>query len=304
MTPILPRVVPDRVRAWAQEHVDRPIRSIEPLGGGLTDTISAVCFDAGDPLILRFVPVARWGELGRRHVAGEALGTQLLVGSGLPVPELIATDSDGHRTGDYANLTTWLPGRVRLDPLGPAAIDELARVAAVIHAQPVPVGRRPPPYAFWAPPVLTVPVWSTQPAAWRRAIEIFAAGPPPSRAGLVHRDFHPGNILWRGDRITGVIDWAETSWGPADLDVVHSATNFALLHDLDSARQFVAAYRRHGGVLATDPDAARFWAISDLLGFLPDPAPIVAALIARRPDLTVGTVRGRLDELLHRTLST
>ena len=119
----------------------------------------------------------------------------------------------------------------------------------------------------------------------------------------MHRDFHPGNILWQGDRITGVIDWAETSWGPADLDVVHSCTNFAMLHDFASARAFLAAYRRHGGRLDSDPEAARFWAVSDILGFLPDPDPVVRALTAARPDLTPDLLRTRLEELLELTLA-
>jgi hypothetical protein len=33
-----------------------------------------------------------------------------------------------------------------------------------------------------------------------------------------------------GPRISGVVDWVETSWGPADLDVAHCSTNLVLLH--------------------------------------------------------------------------
>ncbi len=296
-------MVPERVRRWAQEHSDQPIVAVEPVGGGRTDTISALHRPLGDPLILRHVSIEKWGEVGRRHVESEALGCRLMVGSGLPVPTLLASDPVGDQTGDYANLTTWLPGQVRLDPLGPAAIDELARVATVIHATPVDPKLRPRPYAFWTPADLTVPVWATQPDLWRRAITIFHHGPPSTLSGLVHRDFHPGNILWAGDRITGVIDWAETSWGPADLDVAHSVTNFAMLQDLDSAYAFAAAYRRLGGVTDADPEAARFWALSDILGFLPEPSPIIAALMSRRPDLSADVVHGRLEELLSRVLA-
>jgi Phosphotransferase enzyme family len=91
--------------------------------------------------------------------------------------------------------------------------------------------------------------------ALQRAIDVFTQGPPPTHQGLVRRDFHPGNILWEGDRITGVIDWAETSWGPPDLDVMHSRANFAMLHDVDSAVAFSNACRWHGGAL--DDDHAR-----------------------------------------------
>lgn len=293
----------ERVWAWAQEHSTRPIRAIQAIAGGLTDTISAVRFDTGDPLILRHASVARWGETGRRHIAREAIGTRLLRGSGLPIPELVASDPDGSQTGAYVNLTTWRPGQVRLDRLNPVAMDELARVAVRIHALPVAAVERPPAYGFGTPTPLTVPAWSRHPRSWQRAIDIFAAGPPTTPSGLVHRDFHPGNLLWLGNQITGVIDWAETSWGPPDLDVVHSATNFALLHDPEAAEDFVAAYRRHGGQLTADPDAARFWGVLDLLGFLPNPAAIVAAIVVGRPDLTATVVQDRLEHLLVTTLT-
>ena len=112
----------------------------------------------------------------------------------------------------------------------------------IIHATPVSPADRPRPFAFWAPAEPQVPTWSRHPRLWQRAIDLFAGGAPATRSGLVHRDFHPGNILWQGDTITGVIDWAETSWGPADLDVVHTITNFAMLHDSQSAEAFSAAY--------------------------------------------------------------
>ncbi|HEY5820417.1 MAG TPA: aminoglycoside phosphotransferase family protein [Propionibacteriaceae bacterium] len=295
-------MIPERVRTWVTAHAVGEVSSLERLGGGLTDTIWGVRRRGAEPLVLRYVAIATWGEAGRRHVECEALGCVLMLDSGLPTPRLIASDPDGSRTGAYANLSTWLPGSVRLGAPGPLEIDELARVAAAIHARPVDPRRRPPAYVFWAPSDLHVPPWARRPDLWRRAIEIFADGPPPTPHGLVHRDFHPGNILWSGDRISGVIDWAETSWGPPDLDVAHAGTNFAILHDLGTAAAFTQAYVRHGGVLERDPEAARFWALSDILGFLPDPAPIVAALISTRPELTADVVRQRLEQLLGLTL--
>jgi hypothetical protein len=42
--------------------------------------------------------------------------------------------------------------------------------------------------------------------------------------------------------------------------------------------------------------------VSDILGFLPDPAEIMAALINARPDLSSEVVRERLERLLMITL--
>jgi aminoglycoside phosphotransferase (APT) family kinase protein len=296
------REVPERVRAWVREQLESEIIAIEPVGGGRTDTISAVHLRHGERVMLRYVSPERWGEIGRQHVVCEALGCRLMEGSSLPVPKLIASDPDGSGTGDYVNLTTWLPGEVRLGPLSLDAINELAKIAVIIHGTPVDDGHRPRPYEFWAPNDLEVPGWTSHPELWRRAIEIFNQGPPPTHQGLVHRDFHPGNILWAGDRITGVIDWAETSWGPPDLDVTHSRANFAMLHDMDSAVAFSEAYRWHGGILDDDQDAEVFWSVSDILGFLPEPTEIMTALIHQRPDLTPAVVHERLEHLLMITL--
>jgi hypothetical protein len=75
-------VNPEQVRAWAQEHLDSEIIAIEPVGGGRTDTISAVYLRRGPPVMLRYVSIERWGEIGRQHVLCEALGCRLMEGSG------------------------------------------------------------------------------------------------------------------------------------------------------------------------------------------------------------------------------
>lgn len=277
--------------------------SITPVSGGRTDTICAVSFgDSPEPAALRVVPVDRWGAVGRRHVRAEALGCELLAGSGLPTPRLIASDPEG-TTGAYLSLTSWRPGRVRLHPLRPSAIDQLAAAAAVVHQTAVRTDRRPPAYASWGPAEPEVPRWTLRPALWARALEEIRGPAPELPDVLVHRDFHPGNVLWQGDTLTGLIDWTETSWGPAEIDVAHACTNFALLHDLDSAAAFRQAYGRHVRGPVAEPEAARYWGLRDLVDFLPDPVPELAALIAQRPDLTPELVRHRLDLMLAAVLS-
>ena len=45
-----------------------------------------------------------------------------------------------------------------------------------------------------------------------------------------------------------------------------------------------------------------FWVVSDILGFLPDPAHILAAVASSRPDLNPGIIRRGLEDLLAQTL--
>ena len=276
---------------------------VTAIGGGITNTKWRVRLADGDSLVLRWSDPADWGETGREHVRREALACRLLADSALPVPRLVASDPDGASAGGPANLMTWRPGRVRLDRLDPAAITALAQLAVAVHRHPVPAERQPPTFSFRRPTVPTVPGWARWPGLWRQAIDLRAAGPPPTSYGLLHRDFHLGNTLWQNDTITGLIDWAETSWGPPDLDVAHICSDFAMLHTTADVEAFRAAYARQGGQLDPDPDAARFWVVSDILGFLPDPAHILPAVARSRPDLSPGIIRRGLEDLLALTLA-
>ena len=62
-----------------------------------------------------------------------------------------------------------------------------------------------------------------------------------------------------------------------------------MLHTTADVETFRAAYVWQGGHLDPDPDAARFWVVSDILGFLPDPAHILAAA-SSRSDLSLRDV--------------
>jgi aminoglycoside phosphotransferase (APT) family kinase protein len=192
----------------------------------------------------------------------------------------------------------WQQGRTRHDLLGRAAVTELAELTVAMHRTPVTAEQRPPVFCYRGPAVLKVPSWARRPALWRRAIELRQAGAPATPYGLLHRDFHLGNLLWQGDTITGLIDWTDASWGPPDLDVAHLCSDLAMLHTLEEVQSFRAAYTAAGGHLDPDPDAARFWMVADVLGFLPDPAHVLTAYAANRPDITADQVRFGLEDLL------
>lgn len=74
-------------------------------------------------------------------------------------------------------------------------------------------------------------------------------------------------------------------------------------HSTDDALAFRAASLQEGGQLDLDPAAARYWAVRDIIGFLPDPAHILAAVAPTRPDLAPSTVRTRLESLLQAVLA-
>ncbi|HEY3339223.1 MAG TPA: aminoglycoside phosphotransferase family protein [Propionicimonas sp.] len=297
---VLGPALPERALAWAQQNLAQQIVEVGPIGGGLTRTKWLLRLADGARVVVRWCDPTDWGDTGREHVRRETLACQLLAGSGLPVPRLIAADLDATLTGGPANLVTWLPGAVRLDRLRPAAVGGLAGLALAVHRQPVADERRPPVFSYRGPAEPEVPGWTSRPALWERAIDLRAAGAPSTPFGLIHRDFHFGNILWERGSVSGVVDWAETSWGPADLDVAHLCSDVAMLHataDADAVRE---AYLRRGGRL--EPAEFRYWQVSDILGFLPDPGHILPAVAPARPDLTAASIRRGLEDLLAATL--
>ena len=73
-------------------------------------------------------------------------------------------------------------------------------------------------------------------------------------------------MLWTGPDITGVVDWVETSWGPAWLDVAHCRTNLAITHGTEVADRFAATYTR-----LTGREPQPYFDVMDIVGLLPPP---------------------------------
>ena len=177
---------------------------------------------------------------------------------------------------------TLLPGRVDLDRTTDADLETLARTLAEIHA--LRPAERPRTYQSWAwPAKYVVPDWAREPAAWEQAFAILGRDPPAYDGTFLHRDFQPRNVLWTGDGITGVVDWVETSWGPAWLDVAHCRTNLAITHGTEVADRFGAAYQR-----LTGREPQPYFDVMDVVGFLPPPG---RARLRHRPR-RAGPARG------------
>ncbi|QTA36875.1 alpha/beta fold hydrolase (plasmid) [Streptomyces sp. CA-256286] len=153
------------------------------------------------------------------------------------------------------------------------------------------------------PKWLQAPEDTERPDLWQRALDAIRREPPDYRACFLHRNFHPGNVLFSGDgdglRISGVVDWVETSWGPADLDVAHCSTTLALLHGAPAGMHFADRYLAAGGALAEDCAAHFYWRLLDALAFAPDAEKVAAPWRdVGRADLTPTVLTKRLEGYL------
>jgi aminoglycoside phosphotransferase (APT) family kinase protein len=155
---------------------------------------------------------------------------------GLPLPELIAADLAGAEVGDGvpALLMSFLPGRAVASP----DVHRLAEVAARIHT--VGPSGFPHQYFRWFNEADRRPPSNARNAnLWERAIEVLSSGPPPFCPVFVHRDFHPGNVLWRRGRCSGVVDWANACVGPAGCDLGRCRGNLLGLAGREAADRFL-----------------------------------------------------------------
>ena len=122
-------------------------------------------------------------------------------------------------------------------------------------------------YQSWAwEAKFVTPAWTQDTPLWQEAFALLRTDPPAYEPCFLHRDFQPRNVLWSGERISGVVDWVETSMGPAWLDVAHCATNLAIVHGPEAADAFSAAY-----LWRTGREAQPYFDVMDVVGFLPPP---------------------------------
>jgi aminoglycoside phosphotransferase (APT) family kinase protein len=289
--------------AWAVHAVGGGARvtAIRRLRGGSSSSVHALTVEraagARQQLVLRCYVRAEWLAEEPDIAERESRVLRALAATPLPAPEVVACDTDGSRAGVPAVLMRRLPGRIdlsvrRLD----RGLESMADLLAGIHSL---AGDRIPglqPYRAWHDPYrIEPPRWSRNVRAWVRLIEVDQMPMPATPGVLLHRDFHPGNVLWRRDRLVGIADWVNACRGPAGIDVAHCRVNLAMLLGVAAAERFREAYERVAG----RRHAAEFDARA-LLDMDVESPPLAQFHDAGRPDLTADLLNARCDELAER----
>ncbi|MFE2943940.1 phosphotransferase family protein [Streptomyces sp. NPDC059255] len=280
------------------------IVATEALHGGITADMRRLTIATRDggtrDLVLRsFVDPFRV-EHAEDGLNREAGALTLLTGTGVPAPGLVAVDPTAAQCAYPSLLMTHLPGRTVLDDEGlETRLPLLARQLVAIHA--VRPAERPRRYVTLTTPDTVVVPKCADAAAWAAAIDVIRRPAPPYEGRFLHRDFQPGNVLFdvprpADARITGVVDWAAASWGPADLDVAHCSTNLALLHGPAWGPRFAEAYEEAGGVLAATTSERLYWQVRDGLASSEEVRSVARPWReAGRTELTTRAVEERLD---------
>lgn len=216
---------PRRALDWAGSVLGGTVTATRALRGGTASAVHLLTV-AGLGDVTRVV-LRRYVRLeGPGMAEHEARALAFAAHLDVPTPELLAADTSGAQAGAPAVLMSWLPGSVRWCPRDSGRwLAGLAALLPAIHAAPLPPPEVIPPFIPYRQASYQPPAWARWPRIWARAAEIYHEPVPDGPRVFLHRDFHPGNVLWQRGAVTGVVDWPGASTGPLSADVGHCRAN-------------------------------------------------------------------------------
>lgn len=220
---------PRAVLAWVEAQLGASVVSTRTLKGGQSSAVHEVTLRStadGDPLRVVLRRYVR-DDPEEPDMPARECRTLLYLGDvGLTGPRLLAEDVTGRETGVPTLLMSRVPGRVEWSPKNTDRwLHRLVEQLPPIHAAPLPTAGVIRTYAPYAQDAYRPPSWARWPAVWDKAIEIFHGPTPEGPKAFIHRDYHPGNVLWRRGVVTSVVDWQCASIGPPSVDVAHCRGN-------------------------------------------------------------------------------
>jgi aminoglycoside phosphotransferase (APT) family kinase protein len=230
----------------------------------------------------------------------EIAALQLAAEHNIPAPRLLAADLN--RIPPLV-LVEQLAGSSMIPLDRPTTrLRTLGRTAAILHA----ITLIPTPEL----PKRDRPIASVDFAALRRQhppsallmeAEQQASEPPPDSPNVfIHGDLWQGNALWRGNTLTGLIDWDCAGTGSPGIDLGSLRCDAAICFGPEAADDIQQGWEEATGRPASDMP---YWDVVAALSTPPDMGWFPAAIAGQgRPDLTQEVLLRRRDEFLRSAL--
>jgi aminoglycoside phosphotransferase (APT) family kinase protein len=222
---------PDATLAWLLQVVGAAhVVAVAALTGGSSSAMHIVTVRDTSAVTQRVVlrryvlpqVVAEEPEIAAQEARALAVVDPLRV----PTPRLLAVDAVGEHADVPALVISELPGRAAwLSPDADRWLPAMAEAVTVIHTLDAPAAAGIRPFDRYAQLSYEPPEWAQDRSVWEHAVEVFLEDVPVREVGFIHRDFHPGNVLWKRGRLTGVVDWQSASIGPRSVDIGHCRAN-------------------------------------------------------------------------------
>lgn len=253
--------LPQQARDWVRRITGSPVLAAEPLPGASSASVYRLTMEDGPDLVIKRFDRDDPLDVRPDWAAHEAAVLELLAASAVRVPRLVGCDRAGKETGVPAVLMSHVRGSADLPDRwhAPAA----AVVASIGTVTPGALDWLYERYNEGLQPI--VPCWATDRGLWKSAFDLVASEPPDSSWGFIHRDLHPGNLVWQGGHVNAVLDWLSGCIGPLAIDPAHFRANLAMDLGSEAGDAFLVAYLRR-----VHPDTWHpYWAIVDAVDFLP-----------------------------------
>jgi aminoglycoside phosphotransferase (APT) family kinase protein len=162
-------------------------------------------------------------------------------------PEPIACDTGGEWFDTAGLVMAALPGAPDLRPPDLSRwVTELAHALAGLHDTPTDgfTPRHAPSWERWEP-------WVDEPddrlIAISDAIRALSRVATDAARYFTHDDYHPGNTIFSGGSLTGVVDWAFATREPRESAVAYCRKDLAIHPGGDAPDQFLQAYEAEIG---------------------------------------------------------
>ncbi|MBX3063079.1 MAG: phosphotransferase [Anaerolineae bacterium] len=253
-------LIPDNIADVVAVHLHGVIDQVTPIQHKVSHRMFNAVWhsdDGAQPIVIRFYNGIRCDEEARI----EASALRELSRMGYPVPELFCCIDDSKVSGTPFIVMQHLNGRSLGDiALGnpsqiPYWIEQAASLLVRLHNLPWQDG-----FDMFQPPMETLDYADRQIKWWtREALKVGAADAKPgfdwlranlyrarecAAKSLIHRDFHPNNLMATDELITGVIDWGEMTIADPAIDIAWSRMILETEVDPKLADSFNEAYRR------------------------------------------------------------
>lgn len=288
-------------RVWIADALGSgaSVTAVREMAGATSSTLYAVdVHQAGQDhrLVLRRFTLADWLAHEPDLALHEAASLRLAAMADIPTPQLIACDADGQHCGVPAILMTRLDGDVHLLPADPDRwLWQLAKALIPIHALDADTF----PWAYFTYNTvdrLEVPGWSAYPDLWAAALDVVRGPRPAAQTCFIHRDYHPTNVIWQHEQISGVVDWVNACRGVPGLDLGHCRVSLSSLYGVAAADRFLDAYQ----TLADHSFSYHpYWDLLALIEFLPGPPYVYPPWLAYgMQGLTADLMCERMDAYL------
>lgn len=280
-----------RSKEWILKQIRNSVsvEVIQPLPGATSSLVYDVVVD-GTAYVFRLYTKEEWNKAEPDLALHEARSLKIAENVTIETPRLIAVDETGKYCGYPAVLMTRVPGCVQLFPKHRNIwLSQLAQTLHEIHSIGS-VDFKWSYYPYHDIATLQAPMWSRQVDLWKKVIEYTRSYKSEDEKPIfIHRDYHPVNVLWDGEKVSGVVDWTNACLGSRGVDVGHCRLNLALLYGVEIADQFLVDYENVAGdSFSYQP----YWDLRMTFEFLPGPPTVYRGWL----DVGVTGLTGQLIE--------